>query len=432
MDLNNTYLKKISDAQNRLSVKINDEDVRIIFKHNVIFLRSIIGFLNNGYPYDQKTFAEKIGITPGGLRKWETGTSIPNRLALEKITLILNATLPINIKPESLLYKNITDILIDIITYKCYDNIRTGIFIMEGSEIKYINKYVKKIFGNIENRHITIINDILGTIPDTSKSVQATINDYDRYRLKNYISSVINNEIVVPLDMDVITDKTRRIRLAITGIIRSGKLNLIGRLVNITNQYIYKKAHNITNQILKSNEDIFTTINEVFKKNNIDISMMRDNKLLPGQVKCGNYINIVNNKIFLNYPQKSYNKRIIAITLRSVRREIICKTNANKDMINDALEIIKGIINNIPMPTILISKTSVIYFNEEARYVFNKQPSISMVINLLFNNNKEYRAFMDRYDNLNKDVELISETGKSKKYHISVRKIKDRAIVFII
>jgi PAS domain S-box-containing protein len=84
-----------------------------LFGQNVLFLRTYVGFVTKGSPYDQQIFADLIAVSKPGLRRWEGGQVIPNKLSLRSLAQFANMTLktPIPIEPAHLLYRNImTDI----------------------------------------------------------------------------------------------------------------------------------------------------------------------------------------------------------------------------------------------------------------------------------------------------------------------------------
>jgi PAS domain S-box-containing protein len=80
--------------------------VRQMFSHNVLFLRTYLGFLVNGSPFDQIEFAAQLGISAAGLRRWESAEVIPNELSLRALGKYANQVLelPIPIKNAHLLY----------------------------------------------------------------------------------------------------------------------------------------------------------------------------------------------------------------------------------------------------------------------------------------------------------------------------------------
>jgi PAS domain S-box-containing protein len=80
-----------------------------LFSHNVLFLRTYLGFMVNGYPFDQVEFASLLGISAAGLRRWESAGVIPNELSLRAITQYANQVLnlPIPIQNAHLLYSDL-------------------------------------------------------------------------------------------------------------------------------------------------------------------------------------------------------------------------------------------------------------------------------------------------------------------------------------
>ena len=76
---------------------------------NVLFLRTYLGFVTKGEPYEQKEFAALLGLSSAGLRKWENGEVIPNELSLRAVVLLANQVLktPQTIEVGHLLCKNL-------------------------------------------------------------------------------------------------------------------------------------------------------------------------------------------------------------------------------------------------------------------------------------------------------------------------------------
>ena len=82
---------------------------KILFSRNVLFLRTYLGFSAQGAPYDQIQFADLIGVSAAGLRRWEAAEVIPNELSLRAIAQFANQILktPIPIENAHLLYRNL-------------------------------------------------------------------------------------------------------------------------------------------------------------------------------------------------------------------------------------------------------------------------------------------------------------------------------------
>ncbi len=75
--LNPLFIKMISDEIVVRSPKETDL-CKILFSRNVLFLRTYLGFATKGAPYDQIEFANLIGVSAAGLRRWEAAEVIPN------------------------------------------------------------------------------------------------------------------------------------------------------------------------------------------------------------------------------------------------------------------------------------------------------------------------------------------------------------------
>jgi PAS domain S-box-containing protein len=103
-------------AIHKETVERTEEETELckkLFGQNVLFLRTYIGFVTKGSPYDQQVFADLIAVSKPGLRRWEGGQVIPNKLSLRALAQFANMTLktPIPLEPAHLLYRNImTDI----------------------------------------------------------------------------------------------------------------------------------------------------------------------------------------------------------------------------------------------------------------------------------------------------------------------------------
>lgn len=106
--LNPLFKKMISDEVVDRSPKETDL-CKILFGRNVLFLRTYLGFATKGAPYDQIEFADLIGVSAAGLRRWEAADVIPNKLSLRAIAQFANHILktPIPIENAHLLYRNL-------------------------------------------------------------------------------------------------------------------------------------------------------------------------------------------------------------------------------------------------------------------------------------------------------------------------------------
>jgi len=106
--LNPLFKKMISDE---VVVKCPEETdlCKLLFSRNVLFLRTYLGFSTKGSPYDQIEFANLIGVSAAGLRRWEAAEVIPNELSLRAIAQFANKVLktPIPIQNAHLLYRNL-------------------------------------------------------------------------------------------------------------------------------------------------------------------------------------------------------------------------------------------------------------------------------------------------------------------------------------
>jgi len=107
----NPLFKKIISGE---EVERTEEDINLcrqIFSHNVLFLRTYLGFKVKGSPFDQAEFASVIGVSTPGLRRWEAAEVMPNELSLRALSRYANDILktPIPIQNAHLLYRNLTN-----------------------------------------------------------------------------------------------------------------------------------------------------------------------------------------------------------------------------------------------------------------------------------------------------------------------------------
>ena len=106
--LNPLFQKMINNEPVERSPQ-DTELCKILFSRNVLFLRTYLGFSSQGSPYDQVQFANLLGVSAAGLRRWEAAEVIPNELSLRAIAHFANQVLrtPIPIENAHLLYRNL-------------------------------------------------------------------------------------------------------------------------------------------------------------------------------------------------------------------------------------------------------------------------------------------------------------------------------------
>ncbi len=104
--------KLFEDHLNNLPVNRNKEQTalcRMLFSHNIRYLRVYLGFIARGIPYEQQEFAGLLTVSIAGLRRWENAEVIPNQAGLKNVVTLANQLLhlPTSITSGHLLYCNL-------------------------------------------------------------------------------------------------------------------------------------------------------------------------------------------------------------------------------------------------------------------------------------------------------------------------------------
>ena len=104
--------KLLEDHLIDMPVKRNDEQTamcRVLFSHNIRYLRAYLGFIARGSPYEQQEFAGLVTVSVAGLRRWENAEVIPNKAGLKNVVTFSNQLLqlPTLITDAHLLYCNL-------------------------------------------------------------------------------------------------------------------------------------------------------------------------------------------------------------------------------------------------------------------------------------------------------------------------------------
>ena len=71
-----------------MKVVRSDEHIemcKILFSHNIRYMRVFLGFISKGSPYEQKEFAGLLTVSTAGLRRWENAEVIPNKAGLKNV-----------------------------------------------------------------------------------------------------------------------------------------------------------------------------------------------------------------------------------------------------------------------------------------------------------------------------------------------------------
>lgn len=95
-----------------MKVVRSDEHIemcKILFSHNIRYMRVFLGFLSKESPYEQKEFAGLLTVSTAGLRRWENAEVIPNKAGLKNVVTLCNQLLqlPTPITAAHLLYRNL-------------------------------------------------------------------------------------------------------------------------------------------------------------------------------------------------------------------------------------------------------------------------------------------------------------------------------------
>lgn len=99
------------DVLTRSEVIRNNEQsemCKILFSHNIRYLRVYLGFIAKGSPYEQNKFAGLLKVSKAGLRRWENAEVCPNKAGLNNIIALTNKLLqlPTPATEAHILYRN--------------------------------------------------------------------------------------------------------------------------------------------------------------------------------------------------------------------------------------------------------------------------------------------------------------------------------------
>ncbi|MGD9697455.1 PAS domain S-box protein [Acinetobacter sp.] len=108
--LDNTFEQLLADPM----ATLNKDDVDLckdVFGFNVLFLRTYLGFIAGQAPFEQQEFANMLGASVAGLRRWEKGEVMPNPMSVSTLASLANTILklPTPVSPAHLLCRNIID-----------------------------------------------------------------------------------------------------------------------------------------------------------------------------------------------------------------------------------------------------------------------------------------------------------------------------------
>ena len=102
--------KLLEDYLNNIPVKRTSNQTalcRILFSHNIRYLRVYLGFISRGTPFEQQEFAGLLTVSIAGLRRWENAEVVPNQSGLKNVISLANQTSaasnPFNIRTFTLL-----------------------------------------------------------------------------------------------------------------------------------------------------------------------------------------------------------------------------------------------------------------------------------------------------------------------------------------
>jgi len=89
---------------------MSNNNLKINFSGNMVYLRMTLGLMERGRPYNQSEMAKYLGVVTRTLNMWEQGR-VPPRTRLIKIADFFSQRFGVNITPEDLLYRDIRQII---------------------------------------------------------------------------------------------------------------------------------------------------------------------------------------------------------------------------------------------------------------------------------------------------------------------------------
>jgi PAS domain S-box-containing protein len=218
----------------------DSELCKILFSRNVLFLRTYLGFSTQGAPYDQIEFANLIGVSAAGLRRWEAAEVIPNELSLRAICNFANLVLktPIPIENAHLLYRNlVTELtLLRMGSHNAsFQNLSSeqqrqfASFLNNNMDL-LLDYFMQETQESQINYHIMLENALVGVylLSKDKKVIYANqaLRDMTGYSQKD-IEEINIESIVHPDDLE---DSKRRIKERLSG--KKKNENYIFRLLN--------------------------------------------------------------------------------------------------------------------------------------------------------------------------------------------------------
>ena len=89
---------------------MNNNKINFTFSSNLIYLRTICGFIKIGKPFTQEILADKLNTSLRTIYNWERG-HVPSRTNLKKIADFFTKCFGVEITPEDLLYRDMRNII---------------------------------------------------------------------------------------------------------------------------------------------------------------------------------------------------------------------------------------------------------------------------------------------------------------------------------
>ncbi len=104
----------IRSGNRKLDTNGIEEQVRILFSHNISLLRSLFGFRITSLPLSQADFAQLMELALPTVNKWENGIALPNRSVLVRLVQHANAILHPRpaIQEADILYTSLVRVLL--------------------------------------------------------------------------------------------------------------------------------------------------------------------------------------------------------------------------------------------------------------------------------------------------------------------------------
>ena len=212
--LNQHFLSQINGTKVRLS-KDENLKVRQLFSRNIVFLRAYLGLVAKGVPYDQIEFSDILGISVPGLRRWEAGDVLPNKLSLRAVCQLANKILntPIPIENAHLLYRNLVN-EITLLRMGTHDNYfqnlpsdlkRKFASFVNNNMDQVLEYFMQEAHETRINYHVLLENALVGiyVMDDSGRIIyiNSTLANASGYPLQG-IDKIDFESIVHPEDLD--------------------------------------------------------------------------------------------------------------------------------------------------------------------------------------------------------------------------------------